>query len=225
MRNNKIKTICVIALLTLLALLISACGALSGSVKDAGTVVDLSAEGTLDWAHWGLEDADSFDHKSGAGQISDITVIEAEGLTAKVMQYSDGGNQFTWADGDPTESIADTTTGIYVEGIGNGFEFAVPADITPKTLKVYVSVQGGTGEIEATLSKSGVTPFVDTVESTVESGWTQKVFTINFQAADDGETLIVRYTLKTSNEGGSIALHAATLAKARKKEVINKQKS
>jgi len=238
MRNDKTRTICVVALLALLTLLISACGGtlksreevtgggmLSGSSEDAGIAVDLSAEGTLDWAHWGLENADSFNHKSGTGQISDITGIEAEGLVAIVTQYSDDGNQFTWADGDPTESVADSTTGIYIVGTGNGFEFTVPADIILKTLKVYVSVRDGTGEIEATLSDDSATPYVDTIEDTAESGWTRKVFTINFQAAEDGQTLIVRYILKDSTEGGGVALQAATLAKARKKEGIDDKQS
>ena len=38
--------------------------------------VDLTAEGGLDWAHWGLSTATDFNHKSGVSpQISNITVM------------------------------------------------------------------------------------------------------------------------------------------------------
>jgi len=223
-------------LLALLTLLIVACvgasksrekvvdgGALSGISEDAGIAVDLSAEGTLDWAHWGLEDADSFNHRRGAGQISDVTVIGAEELAVEVMQYSDDGNQFTWMDGEPMENVADLTAGIYIMGAGNGFEFTVPADTAPKTLKVYVSARDGMGEIEATLSDDSAAPYIDTVAGPIGSGWTRKVFTINFQAAKDDQALTVRYTLalNTSTEDGSVALQAATLAQARKKEGVD----
>lgn len=41
----------------------------------AGAPVNLTLEGTLDWARWGFVDASSFDHKRGVGLISDVTVV------------------------------------------------------------------------------------------------------------------------------------------------------
>src|SRR5205823_1171849 len=43
-------------------------GTLSGSVAEPTNAVDLTLEGTTDWAHWGSTDPSSFDHKNGVTQ-------------------------------------------------------------------------------------------------------------------------------------------------------------
>src|SRR5439155_4173303 len=43
-------------------------GTLSGSVTFFPSSVDLSSEGTSDWAHWGLSSPMSFNHKAGVPQ-------------------------------------------------------------------------------------------------------------------------------------------------------------
>src|SRR5207247_515427 len=51
-------------------------GMLSGSVTLPATSVDLTAESTPDWAHWGLSSPTNFDHKAGfPQQISNFTKI------------------------------------------------------------------------------------------------------------------------------------------------------
>src|SRR5260221_2684350 len=75
--------------------------------------VNLTVEGTADWAHWGLVTNSSFDHKSGtAQQISDFTVLG----TNDVQQYSDSLTAYSWSDGTPTPSVADSTTGVFITG-------------------------------------------------------------------------------------------------------------
>src|SRR6266849_10256146 len=61
-------------------------GSLSGSNAVPPATLDLTAEGTADWAHWGLVSSNSFDHKSGViPKISDFTVLG----TQAVQQYAD----------------------------------------------------------------------------------------------------------------------------------------
>src|SRR6266404_9070117 len=52
-------------------------GTLSGNFAPVtpGTVVNLTAIGNLDWADWGFDPTNQFNHKSGAGLISDFSLI------------------------------------------------------------------------------------------------------------------------------------------------------
>jgi hypothetical protein len=55
-------------------------GALSGAhtVLASASTINLTTEGVIDWAHWGLGDPTAVNHKAGiASQISDFTVIGA----------------------------------------------------------------------------------------------------------------------------------------------------
>src|SRR5690606_25265224 len=63
-------------------------GMLNGNQTTPSTSVDLSSEGTTDWAHWGLTDSTSFDHKSGiVPQISDLSRI---GSISTIRSSSNG---------------------------------------------------------------------------------------------------------------------------------------
>src|SRR5258708_2482987 len=86
-------------------------GQLSGTLEHpvTETSVNLTAEGTSDWAHWGLNNNTSFDHKStGNGQISNIITTGTGPL-----QYPNNFTHFTWSDGTPTANVPDTQTGAY----------------------------------------------------------------------------------------------------------------
>ena len=76
------------AVLMLLSCVASAClcslqataGILLGTQAAAPASVNLTAEGTLDWAHWGLGAATDFDQKSEvANQINNFTQISGAG--------------------------------------------------------------------------------------------------------------------------------------------------
>src|SRR5438105_2563698 len=73
-------------------------GMLSGSFTKipAGTLINLSAAGALDWVHWGLYTETSLDRKTGVpALISDFTLVsnplETNG-TVHVFQFSDNFN-------------------------------------------------------------------------------------------------------------------------------------
>ena len=174
--------------------------------------IDLTSEGTTDWAHWGLDDADSFNHKevggSAVGLISDVAYV-GEG-TDTVWRPSDHPNDFSWSDGTPTTSA--TTTNYIMSDwadpdAGEGFSFTVPASANPRTLNVYVGAFNTTGELSATLSgglsQSKTLPLPGTGNN--RYGY----YTVDFIGA--GQTLTIDWLTTSASGGPGVKLAAATL--------------
>ena len=190
---------------------VSAPPAGSLSVRFAAQTADvnLSAEGTQDWTHWGLNGASGFDRKAGvAPQISNYTVLG----TGAASSFADLAYAHSWADGTPTPN-ATTTTGVYISAAaGNGFRVTAPADTTTRTLKLYVGAWQAQGQLQAQLSDNSAAVFTDSsVYAT--SGGANYVYTISYRAASAGQTLTLSYTLKTNYNSpyGNVTLQAATL--------------
>ncbi len=186
-------------------------GSLTGSlVVSQGGPIDLSAEGIIDWAHWGLGSPTKFDHKAGImPQVSNYTKLGS----SSVMWLNDNPTTFSWSDGTPTASIVNTPTGVFVNGtVGNGFEITLPADPNLKTLKLYVGLWSAQGKLEATLSDGSAAPYVDTGLNS-NTGTKNGAYTILFKAGSTGQTLKLRYTLLTNHFAphGNVTLEAATL--------------
>ena len=129
---------------------------------------NLTALGTLDWAHWGLTSASSFDHKAGVtSQISNFTVVG----TGAANRYADNAFGFSWTGGTPTASATNSTTGVYISGVGNGFQITVPADTTQRTLTVFVDSYHAQGKMVAHLSDASSPDYVNTaINSTSNDG-------------------------------------------------------
>ena len=118
-----------------------------------GAVVDLTAEGPLDWVHWGLYTEASLDRKANVvEQISDLSLVAPSNFFGFAYQFGDNWAGYSWSDGTPDVSVTDTTTGVYVVGMNHGFQLSVPAGTTVKTIKVYVGAYGATGKFQASLS-------------------------------------------------------------------------
>ena len=183
-------------------------GSLAGSVATPSGTQNLTTLGTGDWAHWGITAATSFDHKAGVtSQISNYTMV---GATA-ASRYADNGFGYTWTDGTPTASATNTTTGVYVAGVGNGFRVTAPADTTQRTLTVYVDAYHAQGKLVAHLSDTSSPDYTDSTLNSVGSTL-QGAYTFTYKAASSGQTLSVTFTnLVTNVSDGNIALQAATL--------------
>jgi len=181
----------------------------SGSVASPPAAVDLTAEGTADWTHWGLATNSSFDWKSSGGrQISNFTTVG----TNAVQQYTDNFTAFSWSDGIPTLSSTGTTTGVFITGVGNGFSLSAPADAVSRTLRVYVGGYGAQGLFEAYLSDFSAAPYLDSsVSSTYGNAYA--VYTLNYAAASAGQSLNIVYrTLNLfDSDYGNVTLQSATL--------------
>jgi hypothetical protein len=182
-------------------------GMLTGS-RTASANTILSNEGTLDWAHWGLTVATSFNHKSGANLLSDALVVNA---TNGKNRYITSPTTYTWVSGTPTASATSTPTGIFSDGT---ISFTAPADTTERILRVY----GGcfntpSMRVRATLSDNSASPYTDTgLSSSLTESTTNAVWTMRYKAGSAGQLLTVDISL-TAGDGslGNVALQAATL--------------
>lgn len=131
---------------------------LSGSFSNvaAGAVVNLTAEGEIDWVHWGLYTDTSLDRKAGVvPSISDFTLLDAPAGFAFAYWFGDHASGYTWTDGTPTSAVTNTTTGVWAYGtplIGSGFQVTAPADTTTRTFKLHVGAYGARGQFVAYLS-------------------------------------------------------------------------
>ena len=174
------------------------------------TSVDLTAEGTADWTHWGLATDSLFNRKAGVpAQISDFTKIG----TNAVERYEDNYTGYSWSDGVPTASTNNTTTGVFTLGVENGFELTAPADRTPRTLRVYVGLYGAQGQFQTWLGDFSAAAYTDVTLSNA-FGNSYAVYSMTYTAASSGQSLHVRYRAKILFDAafGNVTLQAATLA-------------
>jgi hypothetical protein len=187
-------------------------GALSGSTMFPPASLDLTAEGTSDWAHWGLITPKSFDHKAGVlRQISDLTVFG----TNRAQRFTNNYTADSWSDGAPTATAGDTQTGLFIYGLTNGFRLTAPADTDARTLKVYAGLYGGKGNFQAYLSDFSAPAYTATPSSEYYGNF-YAVYTLDYAAASAGQTLTVRYTADTLFDAdyGNVTFQAASLSGA-----------
>jgi len=186
-------------------------GSISSSLSTSPpSSVDLTTEGVLDWAHWGLTGPTAFNHKGNVTQqISNVTNIG----TGTVGWFADSSTTCSWTDGTPTLTASNTALGINVNGaVGNGFEITVPADTNLRTLNVYLGVWYAQGKLEASLSDGSAPTYVDTGLNN-NGGGTFGFYTINFKAGSVAQTVKVRFTMLNQyfSPNGNLAWRAATL--------------
>ena len=184
----------------------SGSGTLSGAVGTSPSSVNLTVEGTADWAHWGPTSS-SFDRKASvAQQISNITAI---GASAIGYQGDSVWTFHSWTDGTPTAGNGGTQSLIYFTGLGHGYQLTLPADTTQRTVRIYVGGWMTQGQVQATLSDGSATPFTTTIGDSSGNAYV-RVITLTYAAASAGRTLTIRHTIVT-DYGGNIGLQAATL--------------
>ena len=182
-------------------------GSLSGFVTAPAAAVDLTAEGTLDWAHWGLVSAGSFNHKAAVTpQISTFSNIGGS-----VSQYSNNPTGFSWSDGTPAGSAVTTTTGVFVSGVSRGFRITAAADTTARTLRVYIGAWHVQGHMVAQLSDGSAPDFVDTFAASSRGPVTLGLYVLTYRAGSSGQSVIVTFT-QDSLAPGNVTLQAATLS-------------
>ena len=167
------------------------------------STINLSDPEVIDWVHWGRLGNPGVDRRSGVNLISNLTTIGQH----SPVQYSSCFDDFSWSNGNPTSpSVLDACSGLFVWNVGDGFQLDVPADTTPKTLKLYVGADSSTGRLSASLSDNSAAAYVDT--GMLTDGDAAGTYTIDFQAASPGQKLTITYTLA---EGSDITIEAAAL--------------
>jgi hypothetical protein len=174
---------------------------------------NLSTDGVIDWGHWGLATKNSFNHRAGVTQqINDVAII-GSGTTAR---YANNLTGFAWTNGTPTGSTSASRTGIFVDGLSNGFQLTVSADTQPKRLRVFAGLYGARSRMEATLSDFSAAPFINnSLARVIQNGYA--IYTFDFAAPGPGRTLTLRYTSDTLYDTtyGNVTWQAATLSPLR----------
>jgi hypothetical protein len=162
-------------------------------------IVDLSAEGAIDWMHWGRSTVLDVDRKAGTNK----NYIGAS--LGSVTRFGSYTTSMLWVDGTPTAS-ATTTSGVYAGSVGDRFTFTVPASQTTRTLSLYLIIDRGTSKITASLSDGSAMAYTDTV--TNNSGVTRLRYTFTHRSAQPSQTLNVTFEL--TGGSGTIDLQGAT---------------
>lgn len=175
--------------------------------------IDISAEGTSDWAVWGATAENEFDHKAtGGGQIANWTVIGGGTVYGYGNAYNQPGNDgFTWSGGTP---VATQTTaqycGVWIDSQPNGFSTTVPAGRTPHTFRMYVGAADATGTFTAHLSDGSAPDYVDVSGiGAATRGWAG-VYQIVYNSSTDGAQLVVSW-VQNSGASGDVNWSAASL--------------
>jgi Bacterial Ig-like domain (group 1) len=179
-------------------------GSLQGTGNSATTAVNLTAEGTADWIHWG--DNNGPNRKASVTpQLSTFTVVGSGTLN----NYGNDPRPMSWADGTPTASITNNANGSFISNVGQGYSFTAPADTSQRTLIVHVGGYNSGGTLSAHLSDQSAADYVD-VTSTVNGSYDRN-YTINYTAASAGQTLTVKWVATSVANGGNVTLSAAAL--------------
>jgi fibronectin type 3 domain-containing protein len=183
-------------------------GNLTVTTQPNSSQTDLTALGTGDWYHWGDLGASAPVHKSGVANPINFTLL---GTGAYSSAYFDNSDTFNWSDGTPTPSASGDASGVYVPGLGNGFQLVLPADTNQRTANLYVGVYLAQGTLSATLSDGSAVAFTDSSLSSPD-GSAAAVYTITYQADSPGQTLTVRWVETTDYSGyGDVTLHALAI--------------
>jgi len=186
-------------------------GSLTGSLAvPSGNPINLTTEGTADWAAWGAEGAiTNFDHKSTGGtQISNYTKVGS----GSILTNNTLDHQVSWTSGTPTATGTSVNNNITSNTVAGGYTFTAPASTTSHTLRVYVGEWGTvSGKLVAHLSDGSAADFVDTsfVSTANPASDVIKCYTITYKAASASQTLTVTWTAASGT--GNLDLSAATL--------------
>ncbi|GAA3351661.1 hypothetical protein GCM10020358_82190 [Amorphoplanes nipponensis] len=180
-----------------------------GSVKvargDLPGRVDLSAEGTRDWVHWGQQSTFSLERR----EDGDFQILEGA-PTAPRFRHGFSPQLFSWSGGSPVATSDGTPTGIRTCGKGNGFSISAPAGPATRTLRLYVGALAGRGKLTAKLTTGSAAASATFEER--GNNLDTAVFVITYRAPKNGKISLSWITEEAfSQDCGGVALEAATL--------------
>ncbi|GAA0806367.1 hypothetical protein [Spirilliplanes yamanashiensis] len=165
--------------------------------------VDLSAEGSRDWVHWGEQNVWSLERRRGGG----FAILEGTPGRSR-ERHEQSEQRFAWRGGDPVASTDGVRSGIRTCGAGNGFTLSAPATRGgTRTLRLYVGVFQARGVLTAKVGGETATARLDDRDTAFT------VYTVTYRAERDGR-IDVSWKADTVHGGGGcrgVALQAASL--------------
>jgi hypothetical protein len=198
------------------------------STVTQGSAVDLTANGKLDWVHWGLYTDSSINRKATVTPLIAGFTLTGDQICTNCylagFQYGDNPNGYTWYDGAPTPNVTNTTTGVwaynYPIALGSGFQLTAPADTTTRTLQVYVGAYNAQGQLTATLSDGGGSFTSGSLPGQTVNNIGNGpcgVFSLSYAANSPGQTLTVTWKVAAIHgapDQANVTLQAAALTAA-----------
>jgi hypothetical protein len=175
-------------------------------------MIDLSKEGTIDWAHWGYGSASDVDRKvNGNNLISNYKLINLLGAA----QYTDGRVGYKWNDGQNGQgqranSKGPSTTGVYMAGISTGASITVPADATRRHARFYLGGFMAIGEVQIQLSDGSVPVWEDHSYGSANDRF-NVTYDVEYEGSGPNQVLQVSWTMLTGDPQGNVTLQSATL--------------
>jgi hypothetical protein len=183
---------------------------LVGTVSPAPASVDLTALGTLAWAHWGTVDASTIDIKDD-GDFRLDEYFRPIG-TGAPERFGSNGVKFSWTNGwhnNVYNAVTDTRTGLYVNTVGSGFYFLVPGGSVVRTLYVYVGGYKSTGTFTAHIAGGTSPDYTATVSNA--NGVYYPVFKLTYDAGLGNLQVTWKMTGAPAPGIGNITLESAAL--------------
>jgi hypothetical protein len=183
----------------------------------AGTSVNLTGEGSLDWMHWGGVDPDTAIDRNQKLSVAlpGLTIGKQIAQTpVETTRQTGYSASFFWNDGMPTikSPSPDLVPGYLRLGSSGRFTLTIPADTSFRVLKLYVRNDGGSdgGQCKLTVTLNSLSAedrsFVASSNQSIDG-----IYTVAFQtspAMAPNSTLTVSWEPLGTNFAG---LQAATL--------------
>lgn len=168
--------------------------------------VNLSAEGTIDWVHWGEQGTYTLERNANGG----FAILEDTPGPSR-RRHTLSTETFRWSGGRPLASAKGVTSGVRACDAGSGFTLSAPAGTRTSTLNLYVGMMAGRGSLEIRLSTGGKV-VTDSWEQTGDSMATA-FYTVSYTASGTGKISLKWITDESFDEDcGGVALQAATLS-------------
>ena len=173
--------------------------------------INLTTQGTLDWSEWGYGSRQNR-KASGGNLISDITyAISSPQAYVSTPKYS-------WTDGNPTASVANTTATYEISGLANASAseaLTLPTYAATHTAYVYVAEDSCTADFNVTMSGTSLSydDSSNMATTTGHGGHLDGIYKIAYSGNDQG-TLTIKYSIKKhhgSPTSSQISVQAVTL--------------
>jgi hypothetical protein len=168
--------------------------------------VNLTTDGVEDWTHFGHTMATS------VNRMANMPIMRiAMTATGTLMTYGNRPTpKFSWTNGMPTATVTDTTEGIFVAGVNNGFSLVINSSITEyRVAKIYVGGFMTKAKLTASLSDNSAPAYTDTSFDSTSAVGDDVVYTIVHRGVADMVKLNVTWT--QTGTTGNVTLQAVTL--------------
>ena len=172
--------------------------------------IDLTAEGTADWAYWWFDSVAKANQKAGATDIGELTLIGNVGVGNDWKTHFD----VVFTDGqDPVSgSVGDVGNRVWIQNappaVDEGYELVVTAGFVNRTLKLYIQNKWAYAKIVATLGDESVETIVDSGDS----GQIDYVYTLEFSHPLAHELHVRYFCAPDAPYYDSVRMGAATLS-------------